>query len=181
MVNIELHSAHGPPTGVPPTGASFPNIPVLQQPAPSVIDLITNELENLIIEGKLRKEEGPMRSAVDSAIQRRQYQQQPTLTSHSTYPIFETHSPNPPHSPQPPYSPYSPNPHPREDDKGYFERTERVERNGTAITGTPVRGQRSPKKMIGLGWGAGSTRGSPSPGGYNLPPEGYVRGRSLSC
>ena len=172
MINIELHSVHGPSTGTEPTGATFPLVPPLAQPAPSVIDHITAELEKLVIEGKLRKEEGPMRSAVDNAIQRRRLEQKSrpqlspftnldfdsTLTTHPTFPIFPARSSRS---------------NPNEDDS---------ERNGTVSMGTLVRGQRSPKKVIGIGWGAGSTKGSsvPSPG-TSVPPEGYVRGRSLSC
>ena len=96
-----------------------------------------------------------MRSAVDNAIQRRRLEQKSrpqlspftnldfdsTLTTHPTFPIFPARSSRS---------------NANEDDS---------ERDGTVSMGTLVRGQRSPKKVIGIGWGAGSTKGSsvPSP------------------
>ncbi|CAL1711494.1 unnamed protein product [Somion occarium] len=140
MVDIELHSVHGAPTGVPPTAGTFPSPPPLPEPADSVMNLITIELENMIIEGKLLKEEGPMKSAVESALERRKW-------------------------------------HGEALDNDVVER----ERNTGFVSPTRA-GPSTPRRMLGsigsaFGLG-GASRGSP---GVKAPPEGYVRGRSLSC
>ena len=73
MVQIEMHSCHGEPTGVKPTGAAFPHVPPLEQPADEVMSLLTKEMENMVIEGKLMKEAdaGPLQTTVKMAVERR--------------------------------------------------------------------------------------------------------------
>lgn len=70
MVQIELHSVHGEPTGVPSSAATFPYISPLQSPADEVMSLLTTEMENMVIEGKILREGGPMKSMVDTVVQR---------------------------------------------------------------------------------------------------------------
>ena len=71
MIQIELHSAHGEPTGVPPTGATFPYVPPCNEPAEQVMNLLSQEIENMVIEGKILRESGPMKSLVDTILERR--------------------------------------------------------------------------------------------------------------
>ncbi|KAH8103268.1 DnaJ-domain-containing protein [Cristinia sonorae] len=76
IVNIDLHSVHGAPTGVQPTNTTFPYVPPLEKPADEVMSLLTQEMENMVIEGKLLKEAeaGPLQTSVRMATERRRRQ-----------------------------------------------------------------------------------------------------------
>ncbi|KAI0079848.1 DnaJ-domain-containing protein [Panus rudis PR-1116 ss-1] len=70
ITSMELHSVHGEATGTKPTDATFPAVPLLNQPAEPVVDLLTTEIERIIIEGRLAKADWPVKSVIDVAVDR---------------------------------------------------------------------------------------------------------------
>lgn len=64
MLHTELHAMHGLSSD-----ASFSNMSPCQ-PSEEVVDTLTKEMENMIVEHQLRNE-GPIRSLWDTAIKRR--------------------------------------------------------------------------------------------------------------
>lgn len=70
QIHTELHSVHGPKTGTQPTAATFTNLSPCEEPADAVIELLTAQMENMIIETQLM-DGGPLKSAVDNAVERR--------------------------------------------------------------------------------------------------------------
>ena len=79
LANAQLqtlyHAAHGPRTGTTAQDSTFPFLGDLQggqdgRPADEVVGLLTSELENLILETQLRADGGPLKSAVDNAVER---------------------------------------------------------------------------------------------------------------
>ena len=70
QIHTELHSVHGPETNTQPTGGSFTVPTPCEKPADEVIDLLTREMEHMVIESHLA-DGGPLKSAVDHAVQRR--------------------------------------------------------------------------------------------------------------
>ncbi|KAI0369078.1 DnaJ-domain-containing protein [Pilatotrama ljubarskyi] len=70
-----FHSAHGPRTGTPASEGTFPYVtdlplPNRGKPADQVVALLATEMEHLILETQLRADGGPLRSAVDNAVER---------------------------------------------------------------------------------------------------------------
>ena len=78
MLQIELHSCHGEATGTQPIQSSFPHVEPLPKPADEVMNLLTREMENMVIEGKLLKEAeaGPLQTSVKMAAERRKLRDQ---------------------------------------------------------------------------------------------------------
>ncbi|TBU27885.1 DnaJ-domain-containing protein [Dichomitus squalens] len=73
QVQTLYHSAHGPRTGTPAQDTTFPflgELPNGGRPADEVVTLLARELENLILETQLRADGGPLKSAVDNAVER---------------------------------------------------------------------------------------------------------------
>ncbi len=69
------HAAHGPHTGTTAQDSTFPFLGDLQggqdgRPADEVVGLLVHELESLILETQLRADGGPLKSAVDNAVER---------------------------------------------------------------------------------------------------------------
>ncbi|TCD65568.1 hypothetical protein EIP91_002488 [Steccherinum ochraceum] len=66
MIQIEMHSIHG-------TDASFPQVPAIERPSDEVMSLLTHEMENMVIESKLRKEAdaGPLATTLKMAVERK--------------------------------------------------------------------------------------------------------------
>ncbi|KAI0919095.1 hypothetical protein AcW1_003441 [Taiwanofungus camphoratus] len=79
QVQTELHSVHGPRTGTQTTDATFAYVPPIEKPADEVIDLLTAEMEKMIIETQLR-DGGPLKSAVDAAIEKKREAEQRWVT-----------------------------------------------------------------------------------------------------
>lgn len=69
-MHTELHSVHGPQTNTQPTGGTFTVPTPCEQPADEIIDILTREMEHMVIESHL-VDGGPLKSAVDNAVQRR--------------------------------------------------------------------------------------------------------------
>lgn len=70
MVHTELHSHQGGATDTTPSSVEFANMKPAVPPKP-IVDLIKPEFENIIVESILLSQTGPLRSACDTAIQRR--------------------------------------------------------------------------------------------------------------
>ncbi|EPT00397.1 hypothetical protein FOMPIDRAFT_1146538, partial [Fomitopsis schrenkii] len=70
QIHTELHSVHGPQTNTQPTGGTFTMPTPCEQPAEEIIDMLTREMEHMVIESQLA-DGGPLKSAVDNAVQRR--------------------------------------------------------------------------------------------------------------
>ena len=88
------HSAHGPRTGTTAQDTTFPFLGDLQggqdgRPAEEVVSLLTRELENLILETQLRADGGPLKSAVDNAVERER-RRRAAAESYATSPVSES-------------------------------------------------------------------------------------------
>jgi len=70
QIQTELHSVHGPLTNTAATDATLTYTPPCEL-ADEVMTLLNAELEKMAIETQLRKEGGPIRSAVEGAIKKR--------------------------------------------------------------------------------------------------------------
>lgn len=69
-----FHSLHGPRTGTPASEGTFPflgELPNGGKPADEVVALLAQEMEHLILETQLRADGGPLKSAVENAVERR--------------------------------------------------------------------------------------------------------------
>ncbi|KAI0359521.1 hypothetical protein OH77DRAFT_1395370 [Trametes cingulata] len=70
-----FHSVHGPRTGTPASEGTFPYVTDLPlpnhgKPADEVVALLATEMEHLILETQMRADGGPLKSAVDNAVER---------------------------------------------------------------------------------------------------------------
>ncbi|OCH83947.1 DnaJ-domain-containing protein [Obba rivulosa] len=70
QIRTELHSIHGPQTGTAATDATFTYTPPCK-PADEIVAMLSSEMENMCIEAMLRRDAGPLRSAVDVAVSKR--------------------------------------------------------------------------------------------------------------
>ncbi|CCM05212.1 uncharacterized protein FIBRA_07422 [Fibroporia radiculosa] len=97
QIQAELHAVHGPKTCTQPTGATLAHLPPCENPADEVIDLLTEEMEHMVIERHLL-DGGPLKNALDAAVEqgRRAADQQATLAGTG----MPSPTPSPP--PQPP-------------------------------------------------------------------------------
>ncbi|KAI0645134.1 hypothetical protein C8Q79DRAFT_1011235 [Trametes meyenii] len=69
-----FHPVHGPRTGTPATEGTFPYLGALPnegRPADEVVALLATEMEHLLLESQMRADGGPLRSAVEGAVERR--------------------------------------------------------------------------------------------------------------
>ncbi|GBE80777.1 chaperone J-domain-containing protein [Sparassis crispa] len=95
QIQVDLHSVHGPRTNTPPTDATFAYVPPCTEPAEGVVNRLTSEMENMVIESQLR-DGGPLKRAVDAVIaKQRRAQEQKTTNSRTGMPS-PTPSPPPP-------------------------------------------------------------------------------------
>ncbi|EIW54344.1 uncharacterized protein TRAVEDRAFT_31328 [Trametes versicolor FP-101664 SS1] len=65
-----FHAAHGPRTGTAASDGTFPYLGELK-PADAVVGLLAQEMEHLILETQMRADGGPLKSAVENAVERR--------------------------------------------------------------------------------------------------------------
>jgi len=68
MLHTELHSLEHPENTAPSTRAWFSQMKPSAPPTNDMLDLIEQEIEDMIIEGNVRKEAGPLRSVWEGAI-----------------------------------------------------------------------------------------------------------------
>ncbi|TFY58426.1 hypothetical protein EVJ58_g6420 [Rhodofomes roseus] len=98
QINTELHSVHGPQTHTQPTDATFDNPMPCDHPVDEIMDMLTSELEHMVIEGQFA-DGGPLKSAVDNAVERRRRaeteQAKPSLKRSETGMLSPTPSPPP--------------------------------------------------------------------------------------
>ncbi|KZT69625.1 DnaJ-domain-containing protein [Daedalea quercina L-15889] len=102
QIHTELHSVHGPETGTQPTNGLFAMPTACEQPADAVVDMLTKEMERMVIEGQLA-DGGPLQRAVDNAVGRRrrareektQLQVKPAMKRTETGMLSPTPSPPP--------------------------------------------------------------------------------------
>ncbi len=69
-----FHSVHGPRTGTAASDGTFPylgELPNGGKPADEVVGLLAQEMEHLILETQMRADGGPLKSAVENAVERR--------------------------------------------------------------------------------------------------------------
>ncbi|KAI0774844.1 hypothetical protein BD413DRAFT_603418 [Trametes elegans] len=75
LLTTLLHSVHGPRTGTPASPDTFPYLGALPtadgRPADAAVALLAEEMEHLLLEAQIRADRGPLRSAVDNAVERR--------------------------------------------------------------------------------------------------------------
>lgn len=74
QIQTLFHAAHGPRPSSPGHESTFPflgELPNNGKPADEVVNLLATELENLILETQMRADGGPLKSAVDNAVERR--------------------------------------------------------------------------------------------------------------
>lgn len=65
-----FHAAHGPRTGTAASDGTFPYLGELK-PADAVVGLLAQEMEHLVLETQMRADGGPLKSAVENAVERR--------------------------------------------------------------------------------------------------------------
>ncbi|KIJ66029.1 hypothetical protein HYDPIDRAFT_110156 [Hydnomerulius pinastri MD-312] len=73
MLNTELHSIVPPPSfsSSPPPSTHAPTNPLHPPPLPEpTLRLLTREIEDIIVEGKLKSEGGPLGSAWEGAVRK---------------------------------------------------------------------------------------------------------------